>query len=98
MKPSPPTTKSGSTRPKPIGAGPRPRAGAAGGAPRGENDWPSAAAPLPGSPTALPLRTPPRPPPTVGSATASVVRRLGIAVRPPGQSIELDGRPPVGAE
>src|SRR6266576_3665588 len=72
MKPSLPTTNSGSTRPKPIGAGPRPRPGAAG-------------APRP-------------PPPTTGAAIASAVRRLGIAIRPPGHSIELDGRPPVGAE
>jgi hypothetical protein len=99
MKPSLPTTNSGSTRPKPIGAGPRPRPGAAGGAPRWASGWPSAAAPLPGSPTALPLRTPPRPPPpTIGAAIASAVRRLGIAIRPPGHAIELDGRPPVGAE
>ena len=73
----------------------RPRRGAA----LRPGGWLSAAAPLPGSPTALPLRTPPRPPPpAVGAAIASAVRRLGIAIRPPGQSIELDGRPPVGAE
>src|SRR5206468_10355019 len=108
--PSEPTTKGGSARPRPIGAGPRPPPGAAAvpppsrppapacpepveGAPRWGDGWLSTAAPLPGSPTALPLRTPPRrPPPVTGAALASGVRRLGIATRPPGQSNELDGR------
>jgi hypothetical protein len=56
---------------------------------------------LPGSPTALPFLTPlaPRPPPPRPNVNgASTVRRLGVAMSPPGQAGELGGRPPVVAE
>ena len=63
--------------------------GPAAEAPRGPPDiWLSTAAPLPGSPTALPVRTPrsPPPPPPANADGASAVRRLGVAMSPPGQS------------
>ena len=76
--------RSQSARDRVHGLAPQ-RSGA--GGPRWASGWLSTAAPLPGSPTALPLRTPPRPPPpTTGAAIASAVRRLGIAIRPPGHA------------
>src|SRR5688572_8009009 len=55
------------------------------------------AAPRPGSPTALMDRAPLAPPPPTIVEGARIVRRLGVAIRPPGQSGVLGGCPPVAA-
>src|SRR5687767_8712211 len=100
--PSLPMTYSGSTPPNGIGAMVR-RGGAAGakGSPVTGRGGAAAAgrrrgslntaAPRPGSPTALDDRAPRAPPPAATGGGASVVRRLGVAMRPPGHSHVLGG-------
>src|SRR6185503_2977889 len=103
--PSLPITYSGSTPPNGIGAstllagtGGATSRGATGRAGAVEADaWRSLkmAAPFPGSPTALFALPPPPPPPPPKADGARLVRRLGVARRPPGHSQELGGCPPV---
>jgi hypothetical protein len=96
-------TKMGSTPPKGIGAIAREEAARGGGG--GGSDGRgvdsasrrSAAAPWPGSPTALRARPPRRPAPLLNAAGASGVRRLGVASSPPGHSHVLAGTLPVAA-
>ena len=57
----------------------------------------STAAPLPGWPTELLAPLPPRSPSYSKAGATRAVRRLGVATRPPGQSHELTGVPPVAA-
>src|SRR5690348_12703577 len=101
--PSLPIAYSGSTPPNGV-FGAR-RAGPAGGGgtsptgpcARGRRAGLSAAAPLPGSPTALVARPPPPPPPPPKDVGASGVRRLGAAISPPGQRHVLPSSLPVAA-
>src|SRR6185436_5761653 len=98
-RPSLPITYRGSTPPNGIGARTA-LVGAGGGATsRGAAGLVAAArrrslriaAPWPGSPTALLAPPPPPPPPLPKADGATVVRRLGVARSPPGQSQELGG-------
>src|SRR3954469_1781467 len=89
-------TAAGATGPAGATAAPLP----CGAPPRAGRGSLSTAAPAPGAPTALPLR-PPRPPAPARPPPAGgprLVRRLGVAIKPPGQDRELAGGPPVFAE